>query len=304
MHREKPFDLVFGSGLFPGADTAGRLSRLLGIPSVGLAIGSDANLAPSYSKALARHFVRVVRSLDGLLANGHGVATLLEQASERECRIADGVVDLDIFRPSENRCPLRAELGLAETHDVLLFAGYLTREKGIYELLSAFVRVRQQLPNAVLAICGRGAEEKGLRQRISELGLGDWVRLAGQVPPNQMWKWMQVSDVFVLPSYNEGMPNAVMEAMACGLPVVSTNVGGLPAAVGDSGGAVLVEPRQSETLATVLQSILGDRALRQRMGQAARKTAVQKFGADNNARQLLGYLQQLVIERGVGRPGV
>jgi glycosyltransferase involved in cell wall biosynthesis len=111
-----------------------------------------------------------------------------------------------------------------------------------------------------------------------------------------MHKWMQASDIFVLPTYNEGMPNVVMEAMACGLPLISTAVGGLPEAVGDSKGAILIEPRSSEQLASAIKKVGTDKTLREQMGWAARQTAEQKFGARANSQKLLAYLGSVIAQ--------
>jgi glycosyltransferase involved in cell wall biosynthesis len=178
----------------------------------------------------------------------------------------------------------------------MLFVGNLKKEKGVYELLEAFAEIRRNVPHIVLKICGQGIERFGMEKRIEELRISDCVSLIGAVEPAEMHKWMQASDLFVLPTYHEGMPNVVMEAMACGLPVISTTVGGLPEAVGSSGGALLIEPKNIEQLTGTMAGLAGDRARRERMSSAARQTAEQKFGAQANAIKLLGYLSA-VIER-------
>jgi glycosyltransferase involved in cell wall biosynthesis len=109
-----------------------------------------------------------------------------------------------------------------------------------------------------------------------------------------MNKWMKASDLFVLATHTEGMSNVVMEAMACGLPVVTTTVGGLPEAVGGCEGAILVPPRDVDKFKDAVLKVLRNEQLRERMGLAARKLAEEKFGVQRNARQILDYLQEII----------
>jgi len=109
-----------------------------------------------------------------------------------------------------------------------------------------------------------------------------------------MHLWMQAADVFVLPSYMEGMPNVVMEAMACGLPVIATAVGGLPEAIGDDEGAMLIEPRKVKPLVDAMLKVCSDKTLQFKMSLAVRQTAEDKFGLKNNVKKTLIYLESVV----------
>ena len=108
---------------------------------------------------------------------------------------------------------------------------------------------------------------------------------------------MQASDLFVLASHTEGMPNVVMEAMACGLPVIATAVGGLPEAVGDCDGVILVPPENIDELEKTITKIINDNQLKVNMQTAARKKAEEKFGAKRNARLILDYLQKIIEQK-------
>jgi len=277
-----------------------RLKKLLGIPAAAEGIGGDVNIAPDYSPAMYRHFLWVTRQLDGAVADGKGVADRLSRVMQKEVPTIHGLVDMEIFKPisdKRNKLELRRQLNIPEQSPAILFVGNLKREKGLYELLEAMVRIRGRIVGATLTICGRGSEQEGLKAKIAELGLGDSVRLAGAVDPADMHRWMQAADIFVLPSYTEGMPNVVMEAMACGLPTISTTVGGLPDGVGDSEGAILVPPQQVEPLTEAILRVCGDKLLQDKMSAAARQTAEQKFGLENNVRKTLNHLQSIIVKR-------
>ncbi len=294
LHAEKPFDVIYGKGIFPSADAGVRFKKVLGVPVVGEGVGSDVHVAPDYSPGMYRHFVRTVSALDGAVADGKGVADRLISVMNMEVPTVHGLVDMDVFKPLHDRRDVRRELNLATDAMVLLFVGNLRREKGLYELIEAFSRIRKQVPNAVLRICGQGPERAGLEQAIHRHGLSDSIQMVGAVMPERMHLWMQACDVFSLPSYSEGMPNVVMEAMACGVPMITTTVGGLPDAVGDSAGAILVSPKQVEPLTDAILRVCLDPSLRREMSLAARSTAEQRFSLRANVEKTLAHVKKTI----------
>lgn len=296
LHAARRFDIIYATDFFPDGDAGVRLSRYLGIPVACLGIGVDVNITAHISGRMYEHFKRTARSLDGALACGRMVADGIKAVTEREPLCVYGVLDLEEFSPPSDRTALRDELKLPDC-PVLLYAGYLARRKGAYELIEAFSRIRRRFPDALLVMCGGGSEKTQLRSMADELGIGAGLIMNGEVPPKQMNKWMKASDMLVLPSYTEGMPNVVMEAMACGLPVVATAVGGLPDAVGDCPGAILIPPRDVSALEDAITAVLGDGETRRRMGIAARERAQEKFGVTRNARRILDYLQSIIDSR-------
>ncbi|MEI8345309.1 MAG: hypothetical protein WCG06_04480, partial [Candidatus Omnitrophota bacterium] len=135
LHKKEPFDLVYATDLFPDGDAATRFAKLLNIPSSCLFIGGDVNRTAKSSQALRKHFVNIVAALDGLLACGRGVEDTLRVVTSKEILCVYGTVDLQEFSPSSDKAALRAGLGLPQDALVVLYAGYLLRTKGVYELL-------------------------------------------------------------------------------------------------------------------------------------------------------------------------
>jgi teichuronic acid biosynthesis glycosyltransferase TuaC len=298
LHRQKPFDAVYGKGIFPSADAAVRIARLLGIPAIGEGIGDDVNTEPDYSATMHRHFVRVMNELDGAIADGKRVADRMSQASGKTVPIMLGPVDTDVFSPVPDKMSLRAQMSLPSEALIMLYVGALIEAKGIYEMLAAFRRARARQGNILLKICGTGPEHSRLSRMIEEQGMKDSVQLVGAVfPADGVAQWMQASDVLILASYGEGMPNVVMEAMACGLPVISTKVGGLPHAVGDCTGAILVEPKNVDELEVAMLKVAGDPALQRHMSIAARDKALQEFGAKKNVQMTLDVISETLNNR-------
>lgn len=136
----------------------------------------------------------------------------------------------------------------------VLFLGQFGARKGIYDLLTAFVEVRKRVPQAVL-YCGGNGEVDKVRATVGELGLEEWVHVPGWVSGDEKLDLMHQCGIFVLPSYNEGLPMAIIEAMSFSMAVVSTTVGGIPELVDDDNGA-LVTPGDQAQLASTLVKLL------------------------------------------------
>jgi teichuronic acid biosynthesis glycosyltransferase TuaC len=297
LHKSRKFDMIYATDFFPDGDAAVRLAKRLNLPATCLGIGVDVNITAFSSKTIYRHFVRTAKVLDGTLACGQSVADRIKAVTGRNPLCVHGVLDLEEFSPVPDKIPARIELNLPPDKTIALYAGYLTKRKGVYDLLEAIYKAQKKFPDILLVICGSGPEEASMRRLIHEKGMEHTVRMAGEIEPERMNKWMQASDLFVLASHTEGMPNVVMEAMACDLPVVATAVGGLSEAVGDCDGVILVPPENIDELEKAIMKIIKDNQLKVNMQIAARKRAEENFGAKRNARLILDYLQKIVEQK-------
>lgn len=150
----------------------------------------------------------------------------------------------------------------------LLFVGRLAAVKGVLVLLNAFAQVRKSHPDAVLTLVGDGPERANIEAYCKELQLKDAVRFTGYLSQAEVAEALQDTDLFVLPSFAEGVPVVLMEAMASRLPVVATSIAGIPELVETGKTGLLVPPGDAEALAEAISSLLADVALRQAMGNA------------------------------------
>lgn len=166
-------------------------------------------------------------------------------------------VDTERFAPMP-RAQAQAATGQAHGRRSILFVGNVLRTKGIRELLSAFEQLAASRPELDLVVVGDGPETGWILERARAVALDQRVRLIGHVPHDRLAAWFNACDVVCLPSYNEGLPNVLLEAMACGVPCVATRVGGIPEAVTPRSGE-LVEVRDGDGLAAALARVL-DRA--------------------------------------------
>jgi glycosyltransferase involved in cell wall biosynthesis len=170
---------------------------------------------------------------------------------------------------------LRRQLSLP-AGPVVIYTGRLVRYKGLPELLEAWRVIASERPEACLVLVGEGggdqqACERQLRQEVAAHGLTASVRFTGAV--DNVEDWLRAADIFVFPTHDEAFGLSLVEAMACGLAVVSTRVGGLADIVRDGENAVAVPPASAARLAEALGVLMYDPAYRQRLGSAAREHA-------------------------------
>ncbi len=296
LHRQKPFDIIYGRFFAPDGYAAWRLSKDLGIPAVAVGAGDDVNVDPSLNRWIKRDFIRLAGELDGLLASGTRAADSIRAVSCRSPLVVHGVVDLEEFTPVSDKWRVRDKLGLPQDKVIVLYIGTYKKAKGVFDMLNSFLLIKDRIPDAMFVIRGYGRQEGDMRRLVSDQQAEESVHIGDAVDHTEVAQWMQACDLFVLASHAEGMPNAVMEAMACGLPVVATAVGGLPSELNDSRGAILVEPANLAQLSDAMEKILCDGALRRQMSRASREKAEQSFGVENNARTVLQYLRQVAQE--------
>jgi glycosyltransferase involved in cell wall biosynthesis len=182
---------------------------------------------------------------------------------------------------------LRARLGIKDDERVLLAVGRLSREKGLADLVRAVARLRETAPdvNFKLVILGEGPERSSVESEARRLGLVERVVFAGHASDVQ--PFYALADALALPSHSEGSPNVLLEAMAAGVPVAATRVGGVPEIVADEETALLVPPRDPDALAGALARLLSDRTLARALAERAKEHALAHFSPESLARSLV-----------------
>ncbi|MEM7588091.1 MAG: glycosyltransferase family 4 protein, partial [Acidobacteriota bacterium] len=176
----------------------------------------------------------------------------------------------------------------------VLFVGRLRTRKAAAVLLEAFAILLKDWPQAQLILAGSGEHHEALQQHAETLGIAPSTRFLGAVPRAEMDRWYQVADVFCLPSIYEGFPVTILEAMAAGLPVVSTTVSGIPEAIEDGVSGYLVEPESATGLAEALARLAADRELTRSMGRNARRAVREQFSIEATGAAYLELWQKLV----------
>lgn len=176
----------------------------------------------------------------------------------------------------------------------LLFVGELSKEKGIYELILAFERLQKRYKKIGLLIVGDGRERKEFTNMCSQKDLQDKVIFFGQVKHENVKLLMRSCDIFILPSYSEGMPNVVLEVMAAGKVVIATSVGGVTEVVEHKYNGIVIKPKSVEDIVNSVELLLNDNALYNSICQNAYTTVRNKFSWNKNALQIDGIYESLL----------
>ncbi len=225
-----------------------------------------------YGKATA-HIVTTGEALRQQLHRDNGYAL------ERMTSVRTGIA-LDYYRSLEKPA-MRAKLGL-ENRPTIGIVATLRDWKGHEDLLDAMVLLRAQFAafsDWRLVIVGDGPERERLTQKTTARQLDNIVKLVGN--QDNVPEWLSAFDIFTLPSYgNEGVPQGIMQAMACGLPVVCTSVGAISEAVQDGRTGIMVAKRNSQSLADGLSRLMSDKKKRAQMGSEGHTFALEHFGVD------------------------
>ena len=247
LHARERFDLIDAHYLYPDGYAAVGLGRSLGLPVVVSARGSDVNRFAGFPRI--RPMLR--ETLDGA-AQAIAVSRALRDrmvelgTPASKIEVIPNGVDLATFAPRDRR-EARERLGVPQ-RKTLLYVGNLVPGKGVETLIEAFSRLRGSgragsmgAEGAQLVIVGSGPLRALLEERAARLGVSEDVRFAGEVRHGALADWYSAGDALCLASEREGWPNVLLEALACGTPIVATRVGGIPEIVTADGLGILAD---------------------------------------------------------------
>ena len=183
-----------------------------------------------------------------------------------------------------------------EGRNMILFLGKLQQSKGIFDLLQALAAVRAAVPDVRLVCAGDG-ERIAVARHAERLGIADAVKFTGWVGPSGKRALLENAALFALPSYDEALPMSLLEAMSAGLPVIASPVGGIQEVVVDGVTGFLVAPGDTRTLERLLERLLTDKALAERVGAAGRQSARLRYAPD----RAVPRIEALYADAGVPR---
>lgn len=246
------FDLLDAHYFYPDGVAAVKLAKYFNKPVVITARGTDINLIPKYRRP-RENILWAAEHADGMITVCNALKTAMVDLgvpAERITPLRNGV-DLKRFEPMD-RAQARAELGISGF--TLISVGVLDPRKAHDLTIKALTR----LPDVKLLIAGIGPERKKLEALAVELGVQDRVTFLGAVPQMELKRYFNAADIMVLASSREGWANVLLESMACGTPVVASNVWGTPEVVAAPEAGVLMEDRTPEKLADAVIQLRRD----------------------------------------------
>jgi len=190
--------------------------------------------------------------------------------------ILRNAVDTNRFKPLRNE-NLRKYCKIKDNEILILFVGYLDTFKGIFDIIDAFGEIKQTHDNIKLMIIGNGPKKHELENRVLALDLKNSVIFTGKLKPDEIHSYYQAADIFTLPSYTEGLPLAVLEAMSCGIPVIASNVGGIPEIIKNNENGFLIPPKNKKILKNNLIILIDNARLREKFRRNSIEIIKDKF---------------------------
>jgi teichuronic acid biosynthesis glycosyltransferase TuaC len=263
-------DLVLAYWVYPDGYAALYAARRLGLPCVVGALGSDIHVRDRINAWFTR---RTIAGIDALLT----VSEDMRRTAIAQFGAAPGKVhtvingyNTSIFYPRPQQA-LRQKLGVPGDARLILYVGRFVVAKGMRELVMAFKRLAAQDPQLRLALVGDGVMREELLAMLNDTGMASRVMFPGGLAQEQVAEWIGAADLLCLPSWSEGYPNVVVEAVACGRPVVATDVGGTREII-NAGNGILVKARDVDSLQAGLSQALSCAWDHTRIAAAIRRT--------------------------------
>lgn len=281
--EKKSFNLSHSFFAVPCGFISMLLKFEFGLPYIISIRGSD---VPYYSERFMRIYfilkwpiVFIWKMSSAVIANSSVIKNLALKSNHcQEIGVIYNGVYTDVFRPEESPAP--------HENFTILCASRLSRRKGFNYAIDAFAKIYKKYPNLRLTIAGgEGNAEGELKQQVKDFGIEDKVYFTGLVDPNtEFVHHHRASDVFVLPSDNEGMSNNMLEAMASGMPIIMTPTGGADELINEGVNGFIVKFRDGADIAEKLEKLINNPELTKSMGEESRKIA-EKMSWKNVARE-------------------
>lgn len=273
------------------------LRRRYNLPLVCSIRGSDIHTYPQFGRLSARLTREVLSGTDQVVSVSKALRAEAERIARprKEINVIYNGCDSDAFtNDKESRNVIRKKLGISIRDKAIIFVGKICRNKGVYELVDVFRHLAGTYTGLHLILVGDGPDLEAVRNMASSGGLANKVHLAGTVSHGEVSQWLSSADIFALPSRNEGLPNVILEAMACSLPVVASRVGGIPEAVTDGESGILVGKEDLYSLTSAIKHLLVDEEGAEKMGILGRKLVERRFSWERNADQMVTIYEDAV----------
>lgn len=298
INKKTPFDVIHAH-VFAGALAGAMTGKRLGLPVITTVHGLYSKIWNKLTEktVLSKQMEKFIIKLpyDKIIAVSQVTANQVKELgiSSEKIEVIPNGVNLEKFNPKVRSVKKHLEL---EKDYIVAFFGRLWKVKGVEYLVKAVPSVVDEIPNVKFLVVGEGPQKESLMELAEDLGISDHVVFHAPIDYSKMPAYIKASDCVVLPSLMEGLPVTALEAMACGVPVVATKVGGTPEVVKDGKNGFLLEPGRPKLIAENLVHLLQNEKLSKEMGTAGRKF-VEKYDWDVIAERTLQVYHEAIEGR-------
>ncbi|MCI0551463.1 MAG: glycosyltransferase family 4 protein [Anaerolineae bacterium] len=293
-HHRNSFDVLHAYFLTQAGFVATYAGKYLNVPSVISIRGNDIERA-AFDPAKFSHVMYALQNASAITTNTSELVNKAKAFFDREIILIPNAIDTEHFKQMPRNEELAKVIGLIEEGkkkeerlSAVGFAGELREKKGLKVLLSAYAQVNKKLPSALLIVGEvRAGEDKQFVDEFLVSNPDSRIIITGFVSPTDLPAYYCLMDVFVHASLRDGMPNALLEAMACEKPVIATPIGGMLDVVKDGENGIFVPVNDGDALANAINEILNNPELQSRLGKAARQSIINCF---SQQKELAGNL--------------
>ncbi len=303
LHRKHHFDVIHAFWLLPNGFTGTVVSRLCQVPLMIALRGSDIFISKQNSvfRAMARWTLKQATMVTSVTPTFFPDLEAFGVPKEKRRLIPNGShPSLFPAPPHSQLGALRQQLSIPEADLVVFALGRIVLKKGFDILIQALPLVKEKIPNVTLIIGGDGTDLSRLKIMAKDLGVSDSVRFPGTISRADVPTYFHLCDIFTLPAVFDpkgnvdGCPNVILEAMACGKPVVASGISGIPIVVKDGETGILVEEKDITQLAAALVALLTDKPKREQLGAAGQQRILNELTWDKVIEQIKDVYQHSV----------
>jgi glycosyltransferase involved in cell wall biosynthesis len=298
-HQREPFDVLHAYFLPQAGFVAAYAGKYLGVPSVVSARGNDLDRAV-FDPAKAAHVMYALQNASAVATNASDLIRKAKALVNRDVTLIPNGIDTEHFKPMERNEGLAETLGInqgkmkEERSAVIGFAGELREKKGLAALVGGYAQLNRRRPTALLIVGDvRAGEDKSAFEELKAAIPNAKIILTGTIPHKDMPAYYALMDIFVHPSLRDGLPNALLEAMACEKAVIATPVGGTLDLLEDGKNGMFVNVNDASALAGTINDLLENSEKRRQLGKSAREAIVSKFTLEKELEANLAVYRKL-----------
>jgi len=294
-HQRDPFDLLQAYFLPQAGFVAAYAGNYLGVPSVVSARGNDLERAV-FDPSRATHIFYTLKHATAVTTNTNEMVKKAQAlVPGLEVTLVPNSVDTNHFRPLARNEALAQTLGI-EKQPVIGFVGELREKKGIHTLLDAYTQLNKKLP-ATLLIVGdvRPGDDKQFLEEYRKSNPNSRITITGLISPSDLPQYYALIDVLVLPSLRDGLPNSLLEGLACEKTIIATPVGGIKDVIQNGVNGKLVPVRDADSLASTTEELLLNRGIREKLCTAGRETVLKDFSLQKELDLVLNMYRTLTL---------